>query len=50
VGHEALGLDAKGLDIEEPDGELNALILDSMEPDTGLEVLCCNLLVLALLS
>jgi hypothetical protein len=35
----------KGLDIEGPD----ALVLDSMErdkePDTGPEVLCCNLLV-----
>jgi hypothetical protein len=47
--------ETKGLDIEEPD----ALVLDSMEhkkePDTmesdaGLEVLCQNLLVWALLS
>jgi hypothetical protein len=43
--------DAKGLDIEEPD----ALVLDSMDPDamesdTGLEVLCRNLLVWALIS
>jgi hypothetical protein len=49
-----LGLDAMGLD-KEPD----TLELDSMEPgkdpdamesDTGPEVLCCNLLVWALLS
>jgi hypothetical protein len=55
LGHDALGLDAMGLDIEEPD----ALELDSMEPNketdamesnTGPEVLCCNLLVWALLS
>jgi len=49
-----LGLDAMGLDFEEPDvleldsmernGELDALKLDSMESDTGLEVLCRNLL------
>jgi len=47
--------DAKGLDIEGPD----ALVLDSMEHDkeadtmesnTGPEVLCRNLLVWALLS
>jgi hypothetical protein len=47
--------ETKGLDIEEP----NALVFDSMEhdkePDTmesgaGLEVLCHNLLVWALLS
>jgi hypothetical protein len=53
-GHDAWGLDAMGLD-KEPD----ALELDSMEPgkdpeeivsDTGPEVLCCNLLVWALLS
>jgi hypothetical protein len=29
MGHDALGLDAMVLDIEEPD----ALVLDSMEPD-----------------
>jgi hypothetical protein len=55
VGHEALGLDAMGLDIEEPD----AFGLDSMESDkepdtmesnTRPEVLCRNLLVWALLS
>jgi len=34
----------------EPDGELDALKLDSMESDTGLEVLCRNLLVWAPLS
>jgi hypothetical protein len=47
--------EANGLDIEGPD----ALVLDSMEHDkepdtmesnTGPEVLCCNLLVWALLS
>jgi hypothetical protein len=37
----ALGLDAMGLDIEEPD----ALELNPMESDTGPEVLCRNLLV-----
>jgi hypothetical protein len=46
----AVGHDAKGLDIEKPD----ALELDkepnAMESDTGLVVLCCNLLVWALLS
>lgn len=55
MGHDALGLDAMGLDIK----ELDALELDSMEPDeeldfmesdTGPEVLCQNLLVLAPLS
>jgi hypothetical protein len=54
LGHDALGLDAKGLDKEPV-----ALKLDSTEPgkdpdamesDTGPEVLCRNLLVWALLS
>jgi hypothetical protein len=55
VEHDALGLDAMRLDIDEPD----ALELDSVEPDgepdamefdTGPGVLCQNLLVWALLS
>jgi hypothetical protein len=60
VRHDALGLDAMGLDIEEPnvleldsmepDGELDALKPDSMESDTGPEILCRNLLVWAPLS
>jgi hypothetical protein len=46
----ALGLDAMGLDIEEPDAlELNPMEPDkdpnAMESDTGPEVLCRNLLV-----
>jgi hypothetical protein len=36
-----VGHDAMGLDNEKPD----ALELDSMEPNTGPEVLCQNLLV-----
>lgn len=55
MGHDALGLDAMGLDIEGPKVlELNSMEPDkepdAMEPDTGPEVLCCNLLVWALLS
>jgi hypothetical protein len=51
----AKGHETKELDIEEP----NALVLasvelgndpDAMEPDTGSEVLCHNLLAKALLS
>jgi hypothetical protein len=47
----AVGHETKELDIE----ELDALVLDSMEHDTmefavGIEVLCHNLLVWALLS
>jgi hypothetical protein len=38
--------ETKGLDIEEPD----TLVLDSMEHDVGLEVLCRDQLVWALLS
>jgi hypothetical protein len=45
-----------GPDIEEPDAlelvsmEPNALKLDSMDSDTGIEVLCQNFLVWAFLS
>jgi hypothetical protein len=50
VGYDALGLDAMGLDIEEPDAlELDGEP-DAMESDIGPEVLCRNLLVWALLS
>jgi hypothetical protein len=50
VGHNAMGLDieepdASELDSMEPDKEP-----DPMESDTGLEVLCRDLLVWALLS
>jgi hypothetical protein len=55
VGHDAFRLDAMGLDIEGPEAlELDSMEpnkeLDAMEPDTGPEVLCRNLLVWALLS
>jgi hypothetical protein len=43
-------LDVLELDSMEPNGEHDALKLDSMESDTGPEVLCQNLLVWALLS
>jgi hypothetical protein len=42
----AKGHETKELDIKEPD----ALVLASMEPDTGSKVLCHNLLAKELLS
>jgi hypothetical protein len=51
-----VGNDAMGPDIEEPNAlelvsmESDALKLDSMDSDTGPEVLCRNLLVWAFLS
>jgi hypothetical protein len=51
VGHDDLGLDAIGIDIEGPDAlELDSKEPDAMESDIGPEVSCHNFLVWALLS